>query len=282
MPVKKSSNKKGDCCGNSGLCHPSATSSSCWSNHFVQKMLVTLLGILLVYIIVWVATIIRNNLKTYEAIGEAEHLQRTINIEAEGAATARPDIAVTTIGMISEGKTVAESQQKNTEVMNKLTERLQAFGVESKDMRTVAYNIYPMYDYTEKEGRVLKGYEVNQQLEIKIRNLENASAVLNLAGEVGANSVSGLNFTIDDKEVYVAEARRKALERIKEKTLGLTQSLGVRVLGLASYSEFEVSPGNLDGRLYSMESGMGGGAAPEVSSGSMEIRMNVNVVLEIQ
>lgn len=248
-----------------------------------HKILVTLWAIFLVYLIFFVGTLIRNNLQEYDYIGQADKVERTIRIEAEGKVTASPDVAETTIGMSAGGETVAVAQEKNTSVMNKLIARLKELGVSDKDIQTANYNIYPKYNYPEDKDRELDGYEVSQNVTVKIRNLEKANEIIALAGEVGANSVSGLSFTLDDRENYKSEAREKALEKIAEKANALSRTLGVKFVGIVTYDEFE-SMGKGPYPYYearAMDSGLGGGA-PDIESGSTDVILNVNVVFEIR
>ena len=270
MPVKIN-NSEQKCCGgrHGGL------------DCFPKKILVTLLGILLVYIIVLVGTIIRNNLAKYDAIGQADKMERMITVEADGKVTAKPDIAVTAMGMTAKAKTVLEAQQKNTEAMNKLIARLKEFGIAGDDIQTTNYSIYPEYDYKD-DSSTLVGYSVSQSVTVKIRDLSKADKVLGLAGELGLNNVGGLNFTIDDNEVYLAQAREKALVEVAEKARALSQMLGVEVTGVISYSEYEADGKGVYYRAMEEFDGMGGGPAPTVESGSIDVAMHVSVTLGIK
>lgn len=268
MPVKK----EGCDCG-----------GSCKCGEFARKIMLTLLGILLVYIIILVGSMIRNNLQKYNYIGRADRAERTITVQGMGKVTAKPDIAVTSMGMISSAKTVLDAQQKNTTIMNQLIEKLKGLGIDSKDIQTTNYNIYPQYDYLSDRGQVLRGYEVNQSVTIKIRDLTKANQVLALAGEVGTNNVSGLQFTVDDDEVYKAEARKLALEKIAEKAQTLTGLLGVRVVGVVSYNEYEGGNGVVYPTKMYADSAIGmGGAGMAVESGSTDVVINASVTLEIR
>jgi uncharacterized protein len=250
---------------------------------FVKRLFLTLGGVLLVYVIFLVGTMIRNNIAQYDVIGQADVFERTISFTAEGKATATPDIAVTTIGMIAEGSSVAEAQTKNTEVMNKLIAGLQEVGISKADIQTQNYNVYPRYDYKE-DGRSLAGYEVSQSIRVKIRDLENANKVFAFATESGANSVSGLDFSIDDRDIYVSEAREKALEKLSKKAKSVSRALGVQLGDIVSYDEYE-GGGNqpVYARSYALdEAGFGGGSAPSIEAGSTDVRMNVTVTFEIR
>lgn len=255
---------------------------NCHCQSFGKKIIVTLVGILLAYVIVWMGTLIRNNLQSYYYIGQADKMQKTIMVEAQGKVTAKPDIAMTTMGMTTEAVTVAEAQQKNTEVMNNLITKLQSLGINKDDLQTANYNIYPQYDYIPEEGSVLKGYQVYQNVSVKIRDLTKANSVLALAGEVGANNVSGLQFTIDDDEVYKAEARQKALEQIAQKAKLLSQSLGVQLVGVVSYNEYSMGNDYYPVVYREAAIGLGGGSTPDVQSGTNEVSLNVSVTFEIR
>lgn len=224
---------------------------------------------------------IRNNLRTYAAIGKADKMERTLSVEAEGKVTVTPNIAITTMGMTAEGKTVAEAQQKNTDVMNKLIDKVKALGVDKADVQTTNYNIYPNYDYTDGK-QTIRNYAVNQSVTIKIRDLTKANQVLALAGEVGANNVSGLEFTVDDRDTYKEQARQEALKKVAAKRDALARSLGVKLRSIVTYNEYEVTGAyGTDSLKYE---GMGGSPAvanPTVQAGSNDVVVHVTVVFEV-
>jgi len=278
-PLKEVHDMTGACCtgGTCDACNPSLMGNN------ARKIFLTLLGILLVYVIVWMATLIRNNMVSYDRIGEADRPERSITISADAKVTAAPDIAMTSIGMISRGKTVAEAQQENTKVMNVLIEKMGGLGIAADDIQTTNYNIYPQYTYSETGVQTLSGYEVNQMVQVKIRDVQKANQVLAAAGEVGANNVGGLQFTIDNKDVYLAEAREKALQNVSDKKGALEKSLGLRLGSVISYYESEGGNNGYAGydKAMSAESAMGG-AAPTIQSGSMDVVMNINVTYEVR
>lgn len=247
-----------------------------------NKIFLVLFGILLVYVIFWVGSLIRNNFQEYKFIGKADQQQRLINIQAQGKVTAKPDVASLSMGVVSEGKSVEEAQTKNTGVMNNFVDRLKALGIAEDDIKTSNYSVYPMYDYNQ-DGRVFKGYEVSQDLTVKIRNLDNSGKVLALAGELGINRVGGISFTIDDPEVYKEQARQLALENARKKAVSISKMIGVDLVSVVSYNEYE-SGVNFDQYASAkMEYGMGGGSpVPQVETGSMDVLMNVNITFEVK
>lgn len=282
MPVRKTKTVREEpvhesvVCDHAGACqcYPRMSSNA-------RKFFIVLFGILLVYAIVWVATLIRNNLASYRFIGQADRSERTMLLSAEAKVKVTPDVAVTSIGMVNTAPTVAEAQQKNTSVMNALIERLKGMGIDAADIQTSNYNIYPQYNYTEKEGRVLLGYEVSQNVQVKIRDVQKANQVFAIAGEVGANNVGGLQFVVDNHEAYLTKAREEALQKIAEKKASLATALGVSLGDVVAYHEFE--GGNTGVIQYKgiAEDAMGGGN-PAIEPGSAEVVLTVNVTYEVR
>lgn len=258
---------------------PPATSSHCYWTDFCKKIGATLVGILLLYGIVFLGSLIRNNFKAYEFIGQAEKTERTITIEGTGEVAANTDIALVNMGMVTEGVTVAVAQDEHTKGMEALHAKLDELGVAKADVQTTSYNIYPQYNYADG-GRTLVGYEISCQVAIKIRDVANASKVLALAGEVGANNVGGLQFTVDDKEVYKTKARDMALKQVATKARALSESLGVQMTGIVAYHEYEAGAGMPvpHGAEFSFD-GFGG---PPLESGSQDVVLHVQVTFEIR
>ena len=245
----------------------------------------TLVGVFLVYLIFFLGTAVRNNIKKFNFIGQADKMERTVTVNGYGKVNGNNDIAMTTIGYSNTDKDVAKAQADNKKVMDKVMADLKKLGLVDKDL-TTNYSIYPEYNYTQDKGQELKGYRVSEQIAVKIRDLSKISAVLNLAGKYGATEVSGLSFTIDDPENLKAQARDKALADAKVKAQALAGSLGVKMVSVVSYYENEGSNGYYPVMSKSLEMGLGGigggGVAPvDVSGGSQDVVMNVSVTYEI-
>lgn len=254
------------------------------SSEFAKNILATLVGILLVYAIVLLATIIRNNLRTFDTIGFAERQERTMTFDAEAKVTAVPDTGIITMGVIRNGATVAEVQKKSDETMQALVQKLKEFGIDSKDIQTTDYRIYPKFKYTPNKGEEADGYEVSQNVTVKIRDLSKASKALELASQLDINSVQGVNFVIDDPDSYRAKARDAALNKAYEKARELASNLGVRLVSVVSYNEYEAGSGSpYGGPIYAEKFGVGGGGAmPSIEKGSTDVTMHVSITYEIR
>lgn len=258
-----------------------------WCGWIGKKLLSTFAGILVVYLIVFFGVLIRNEVRKYDFIGQADRPERTIRVEADGKVSVKPDIAMTTMGVTTEAATVAEAQQKNTDTVNKLVAKVKELGVDAADIQTKDYSVYPAYNYPTDGGKPEpRGYTISQNVAIKIRDLAKANSVLGLAGEVGATNVSGLEFTIDDKEAYLAEARTDALKKVNEKATALSNMLGLKLTGIVSYDEYESSASPqpyYSAKAYDMS--VGGAmpsTAPQIEAGTNDVSLHVGITFELK
>lgn len=237
---------------------------------------------LIIAIIAGIAVWVAGSLKTYHTIGKAPRTEHTIVVSGEGKVTAAPNIAIVTIGMLTQGADVARAQKENTEKMNRLIAAIKKIGIEDKDIQTTTYYINPRYHYGEGQSAI-DGYDVSQSVAVKIRDLSKISAVLAAAGERKANQVSGVQFSIDEPENLRAEARVKAIERAREMAEAISKGLGVKLGRVIAFNESGGLPGPmpyaLEGRAYAT----GGPSFPEpkIEPGTQDIVVNVSVTYEI-
>jgi hypothetical protein len=230
--------------------------------------------------VVYLAVTAANAFKQNSYIGRPDAARDTIAISAEGKVTALPDIATISVGVQTENKAVSAAQKENSTKMNAIIEKVKSFSVAAEDIKTSNYSIYPQYDYV--NGRqVERGYMVTQNIDVKVRNLDKIGEILAAVGDLGANQVGGVAFTIDEPEDLRQQARLKALEAAKKKAQALADASGVKLGKVVGFSENE---GYVPSPMYYAKEaalGMGGSAAPSISSGSQDVIVNVTVLYEI-
>ncbi|MBN1779354.1 MAG: SIMPL domain-containing protein [Candidatus Buchananbacteria bacterium] len=237
---------------------------------------------LVLFLVIFLGVLIWNQVKQHDYIGRTDQQVYTITINGEGKVTAIPDIAEVSVGVQTDKSKVADAQKENTDKMNKLIAGLKDLKIDSKDIKTSSYNIYPRYDYSSSR-QTLIGYTVSQSVTVKIRDLEQVSKVLDLAGSGGANQVGSLNFTIDDPENIKQDAREKALANAKEKAEALAKVAGVKLGRLVSFSESSSGGYPIAYREYFLDSSMKtvAGSAPTVEPGSQDVIVDVMVTYEV-
>lgn len=234
-------------------------------------------------------------LKSWEIIRDlsAPRLDRpSISVTGEGKIFIKPDIGQVNLGVVVEGKTVAETQKKATDAINKVMGALKAGGVEEKDIKTTNYNISPKYEYGVATPAMyppipsgsprIVGYTASQNLEVKIRDLDKSGEILTKAAEAGANQVGGITFTTEDSSIIQEEARSKAIEDANKKATELEKKLGIRFGKIIGFYE-SGGPYPIY-RDYAL--GKGGeasvAAVPQIPVGENEVVVTVTVTYQIK
>lgn len=214
--------------------------------------------------------------------------QFTVNVQGRGEIVAVPDIATLNFGVqTGRQKTADGAMQILTEKMTKVMEALDSVGVKENDVRTQNLSLNPSYDWNEGR-RVDEGYEANQSLVVKVRDLDKISDVLDAAVKAGANQAGSVNFTIDDPENLRAEARAEAIKNAKEKAEKLAADLGVTLGRMQGFWEEQGYNEPMYARTMMMDSaegGYGGGGAPvapPLPAGEQEVVITVNLTYRLR
>lgn len=207
----------------------------------------------------------------------------TVSFSGEGKVVAKPDIAKVNLSILTTATTSKAAQDDNSQRSKAITDYLKKQNVDNKDIKTIGYNIYPQYKYPQYGGNPqITGYQVNQSLEIKIRNLDNVSNILDGVVASGANQVNQLSFEIDNPDALKAEARAKAIADAKKKAGELQSQVRISLGKIVNFSE---NTGGYPVPIYydTKEMGMGGGVvAPSVPTGENELSVNVTITYQIK
>jgi uncharacterized protein YggE len=209
-----------------------------------------------------------------------QNLPHEIFVSGEGRTYAKPDIAKVSLGVQTKGFKSQEVVIQNNEKMNAIIKSIKELEVKEKDIQTTVYSLNPVYDYTEN-GRIFRGYSLDQQIEVKIRNFDNIGAVLDKAGAGGANIIGDLNFTVDDMEKLRSEARAKAIAQAKEKANNLIGQAGLKIKKLVNISE-GYSPTPIFLQQGYGSSMMEKSNVPQIEAGQMEINMTVTLTYSVR
>ena len=226
---------------------------------------------------------------------------RSFSVTGQGKVVARPDVAMFTFNIISEGGTdIAALVRDNTERGNKINSWLKEQGVASKDIKTEQYNLTPRYQNTycaptSRAGQPvicpppsIVGYTVTQETTVKIRteNFTKIGMILSGVVELGANNVSQLNFTVDDPAVAENDARAKAIAEARAKAKLVARAGGFSVGRLLGIDEGGVPPiyaEKFSSRMMSLDGATAGISlpAPTIEPGSQDVIVTVTLRYEI-
>lgn len=246
-----------------------------------RKLLAGAVILVSVALFVFLIAKTRNEFAIHSTIGRPADVRDTFTIEGEGKISAQPTLAQISFGLLSEGTDVAKIQAENSTKMNQMIASVKTLGIDDKDIQTSQYSINPQYDYTNGTTK-LKGYQISQNVSLKLRDLSKIGDVLTRVGQLGGNQVNGPTFTIDDPTALNQEARLKALEDARKKAEALSSVLGVRVGRVVTFTESVGGMNPPTPMMYRADvaNEAFGGAAPTIQSGSLDVVSRVSVTFE--
>lgn len=127
-----------------------------------------------------------------------------------------PDVAQIGAGVTTRAPTAQAAVRLNADAMDRLIKRLGDLGIARKDIQTSNFNLNPNYTYNNQTGeQTFAGYNVNNQVNVKLRDLKRAGEVLDALVAAGANNIYGPNFMLEDDMKAKAVARTNAFKRGK-------------------------------------------------------------------
>lgn len=209
---------------------------------------------------------------------------REISVSGMGEIQAKPDIAQISLGVTTG---VQPSAKEANDVLavkfQGVVAAVKALGIADEDVKTTNLAVNPVYDYTSGK-QVLRGYEANQNIEVKIRNLDIIGEVVSKTTAEGINQVGGVSLTMDKPEKLQEQAEHAAIEDAQRKAKELAKQLGVRLGRVKYYSVINPYPDGPPVPLAFSADTAVEKAAPStpVPTGSQTITANVSVTYELR
>lgn len=133
----------------------------------------------------------------------------------QGEATIKklPDQAWLSISTETRDPKADTARRKNAENMALIQKALQNIGLPDNATKTTSFSLSPEIEW--KNGRgIMKGYIVQNQIEIRIDDVNQLSDVIDRVNSTQNTSIriSGLRFSLKDKQIVEAEALKLAVK----------------------------------------------------------------------
>ena len=202
----------------------------------------------------------------------------TVTVSGTGTAAATPDVAEITTGVVTQASTAAQALAANSQAMEQLMRSLEALGIAARDVQTTSLSVSPQRRQ-ERDGRAgeIVGYEVVNQVHVKVRELPSLGRVLDQQVAQGANSIQGIRFGLRDPAPLLDEARKRAMADARRRADLYASAAGLKVGRVLSVQE----AGTVSPRPDAMGRVMMSAAVP-VAAGEQEIQASVTVTYALE
>ncbi|MEK7595409.1 MAG: SIMPL domain-containing protein [Patescibacteria group bacterium] len=201
----------------------------------------------------------------------------TFFVSSDSSVFVKPDIASVVLSIETTDQTASAAQKKANEIINKVTEELKKIKVDGENIKTINYNIYPIYG---TDGKQIESYRASVSVRVKVKELETINQVIDTSTANGVNSVSGITFEVENKDKAIDTARQEAINKAKEKAQKIAGEAGIRLGKVINVTEYY--PGDFPPiAMEAFSKGLGGGGGDtQIQSGQTEIKVNVTLSYE--
>jgi len=203
-------------------------------------------------------------------------MDKLVTVTGEATVSVAPDMAVIRIGVASQGKTAREASDANARQMTAVLAAIKDAGIAARDVQTSRLSLQPQYDPNRNAPARLLGFQANNQLTVKIRDIAQLPGILDRAIGAGANEMSGIEFTVSEQSKLLDQARAEAIADAHRKAELYARAAGAKVGHVMVISE----EGSAPPRAYPMQA-MRAGAAVPVAPGEQTLRVVVTVSYEL-
>lgn len=200
----------------------------------------------------------------------------------EDSASAKPDQVKINIGVVTQAQTAAEAGSQNAKQSAAVIAELKQLVGATAEFQTSNYSLYPMYANPRAGSKPsITGYQANNTVEVKLKDVSAAGKVIDAATKSGANQIQGIQFSLRDEQKLRAEALAKAAVQARANAQALASAMGLRVIRLLKIEDGEparVFP--VRGEVMMMQKAADAAPTP-VEPGDVQVRATVTVTAEV-
>lgn len=206
-----------------------------------------------------------------------------VTVTGDATVNARPDTALVTVAVVTQGATALAAQQENARKSEAVVRAVRAAAGAGAEVQTSGYSLQPEYTYRQNESPLIKGYQARNSVNVTLPDLTRVGAVIDAATAAGANNVDNLSFTLRQDRTARNQALADATRAALNKAQTIAQALGGRVARILEVQEVGTQPRPIP--LYEAR-----GSAKLISAdaqqtpvevGTLDIRSQVQLVAEI-
>ena len=145
------------------------------------------------------------------------------------------------VGTQAKAATATAAVAANKVKTEKLLASIRGAGIRERDIQTQGIQLQPDYRWDAQsngQGRqTLIGYVASNSVQIKTRNIDTLTSLLDTLTTAGADSVYGPNFSISDPAPLRREARLRAMARGQQEAAEYARNNGYKSVRLLSVEE---------------------------------------------
>ncbi len=204
---------------------------------------------------------------------------RTISMTGHGEMRAVPDQVQINAGVTSSAATAAAALAANTARMKGVFDTLRKMGVPERAIQTINFSVSPQYTGGANNERPrLTGYQVNNEVSVRLDDVSKLGAALDALVTAGANQMNGINFSIREPAPLLEKARAAAVADARARAETYAKAAGVTLGPVQSINEGGAEPPRPMYKVMAMSADR----SVPVAAGEESVTADVSIVWEIR
>lgn len=161
-----------------------------------------------------------------------------LSLSGQGTIEAKPEIASIQIGVSVAGKVAKDAIAENSRLLTAALNAAKEAGVESRDLQTAGLSLHPDIVRAEKwPHREIIGYQVNNVVTMRVRDLDKVGALLDRLVVLGINDIRSVHFSNANPTPLVEQARAAAIKDVMDKAQKYADAANLKIVRVLTISE---------------------------------------------
>lgn len=172
-----------------------------------------------------------------EAQVNDNHFKRDVlKVNGQGVVSNVPDVISFSLNLSERGEKASKLHKLVRSQAEKLVARLVKLGIDKRDIQSLEVQLQPWMENVDRKQRQ-RGFIMNQQFDIKVRDFKRYAGILDAVMESGAQQVYGFRYEYTGAEGAYLKAMDLAIDNAKMRAERMAKRLGVKLGVVAKVTE---------------------------------------------
>lgn len=202
-----------------------------------------------------------------------------ITLRSRVEKSVKANVALATLGVRIQSSSLSTAQSQVNTAVKSVVDALMAAGVAQEDIKTERFNVS---NFNRDDKNQNTTYVVNNNITVKINNINNVGNVLDAALEAGVNQIQGVSFLYENDIMIKDELLKQAVVNGRKQANMVVAADG-RILGrLLDVNLYSVNTQVTDDMAVMRAMSANSKVGSQVFSGDVVISAEVNLTFEIK
>jgi uncharacterized protein len=203
-----------------------------------------------------------------------------LDIVAQGSVKRVPDVAIISAGVVTTARDARSAMASNATAMARVLTALRGAGVADRDMATAQISLNAQYRYVENQAPIVTGYQANNSVTVRFRDIAKSGAILDALVAAGANQINGPTLTLDKPDAAQDEARADAIKTARARAELYAKAAGLTVKRIVAIRETSAVQGPMP-MDYARGVLVQSAAKSEIVPGEQDVGVTLSVTFEL-